>query len=225
MALTKALGGGGGGSGTLTTVKDEGSTLSTAVTSIDFVGAGVTATGTTAVTVTIPSGSGAEVLITETVLGASAATISFSSIAATWRDLRLVLRGRGTTAVNNYCRPRLQMNGDTGSSYDWLRWNVHSSGSERENNTGQTFIDIGILPSSTGPANFQGMTEVRIGNYRGTTFYKPVLYSVIGTAVGEEYGMQGGGWWKSTSAITSLTLILDNGSYDAGAVASLYGIL
>lgn len=46
------------GTGTVTTVKDEGSNLSTAVTSIDFVGAGVTATGTTAVTVTIPGGSG-----------------------------------------------------------------------------------------------------------------------------------------------------------------------
>lgn len=45
MALTKALGGGGGGgTGTLTTVKDEGTNLSTAVTSINVVGAGATAT-------------------------------------------------------------------------------------------------------------------------------------------------------------------------------------
>lgn len=48
--------GSGSGTGTLTTVKDEGSNLSTAVVSVDFVGAGVTATGTTAVTVTIPGG-------------------------------------------------------------------------------------------------------------------------------------------------------------------------
>jgi hypothetical protein len=38
------------------TVKDEGANLTTAVTSIDFVGAGVTATGGAAVTVTIPGG-------------------------------------------------------------------------------------------------------------------------------------------------------------------------
>lgn len=49
---------GASGAGTITTVKDEGSTLSSAVTDIDFVGAGVTATGTTSVTVTIPGGSG-----------------------------------------------------------------------------------------------------------------------------------------------------------------------
>ena len=44
-----------GGGGSALTVEDEGTPLSAAVTSIDFVGAGVTATGTTAVTVTIPS--------------------------------------------------------------------------------------------------------------------------------------------------------------------------
>jgi hypothetical protein len=47
----------GGGS---ITVQDEGSTLTTSLTSLDFVGAGVTATNTVgAVTVTIPGGSGA----------------------------------------------------------------------------------------------------------------------------------------------------------------------
>lgn len=43
------------------TVKDEGSALATAATSIDFVGAGVTATGTGAAkTVTIPGGAPTE---------------------------------------------------------------------------------------------------------------------------------------------------------------------
>jgi hypothetical protein len=46
-----------GGGGSLT-VQDEGSTLSTAVTTINFTGAGVTATGTTTVTVSIPGGGG-----------------------------------------------------------------------------------------------------------------------------------------------------------------------
>jgi hypothetical protein len=55
MPINQPAGGaGGGGSGTTTTVKDEGVNLSTAVVSIDFVGDGVTATGTTAVTVLIP---------------------------------------------------------------------------------------------------------------------------------------------------------------------------
>ncbi len=49
-------GGGGGGGGAALAVKDEGSTLDSGVTSIDFVGAGVTASNVGhAVTVTIPS--------------------------------------------------------------------------------------------------------------------------------------------------------------------------
>jgi hypothetical protein len=46
---------GGGGGGSAITAKDEGTTLTTAATSFDFVGAGVTATNTGgAVTVTVP---------------------------------------------------------------------------------------------------------------------------------------------------------------------------
>lgn len=58
----------GGGSGTMTTVKDEGVNLSTAVVSLDFVGVGVTATGTTAVSVLIPGA------ISGTLAGRPAAT-------------------------------------------------------------------------------------------------------------------------------------------------------
>ena len=50
----------GEGGGSLT-VQDEGSTLSAAVTSINFTGAGVTATGTSSVTVNVPAGSGGNV--------------------------------------------------------------------------------------------------------------------------------------------------------------------
>jgi hypothetical protein len=56
MTLTKIL---GGVSGSALTVKDEGTTLSAAVTSVNFVGAGVTATNVGgAVTATIPGGAG-----------------------------------------------------------------------------------------------------------------------------------------------------------------------
>jgi hypothetical protein len=48
----------GGGGGSLT-VQDEGGTLSTGVTTINFTGAGVTATGTTTVTVNVPGGGAA----------------------------------------------------------------------------------------------------------------------------------------------------------------------
>ena len=45
-----------GGGGSSITVKDEGSTITTALTTLDFVGAGVTVTGGATATVTIPGG-------------------------------------------------------------------------------------------------------------------------------------------------------------------------
>lgn len=57
---THVISHGGGGSGSALEAKDEGVSLDTAVTSIDFAGAGVTASAVGhAVTVTIPSGGGA----------------------------------------------------------------------------------------------------------------------------------------------------------------------
>lgn len=57
-----------GGSGTITT-KDEGSTLSTTVTTLDFVGAGVTASGAGATTtVTIPGGGGGSATVSQTTI-------------------------------------------------------------------------------------------------------------------------------------------------------------
>lgn len=56
-AGTTWYGGWWGGAGSSLTIKDEGSSLATAATSIDFVGAGVTASGVLAAkTVTIPGG-------------------------------------------------------------------------------------------------------------------------------------------------------------------------
>jgi hypothetical protein len=58
------------------TVKDEGTNLSTAVTSIDFVGAGVTATNSSgAVTVTIPGGGGSTSSSSYTLPTASSSTL------------------------------------------------------------------------------------------------------------------------------------------------------
>ena len=67
--LTAASSGSGGG----ITVQDEGSALSTAATTLDFVGAGVTASGTGASkTITVPGGGGAYEYVSKTTISSSA---------------------------------------------------------------------------------------------------------------------------------------------------------
>jgi len=70
--------GGGSGGGTTITTKDEGSTLSTGVTTLDFTGAGVTASGAGATTtVNIPGGGGG---MTHTYVGYNTAGSSSESM-------------------------------------------------------------------------------------------------------------------------------------------------
>lgn len=228
MALTKSLGGGGGGgSGTVTTVKDEGTNLSTAVTSIDFVGAGVTATGTTAVTVTIPGGSGAQTLISEQTPSGTG-TVTFSSISSSYRDLRVVVRGRGSqsAAATNVT---LRFNSDTGANYDWEINEVSGSATNSiGQNFAQTSLHIGYVAAATAPANVADACEAQIADYRGTTFQK-VIHSrsaaKTSTSSGGLFLSMFAGFWRSTSAITQIDVILASGTFVSGSVVSLYGIL
>jgi hypothetical protein len=165
----------------------------------------------------------AERLITETVVGVAVSSITFSSIAATYRDLRLVIRSRGTVASVT-CRPRLQMNADTGNNYDWSHRFIAAATGGEEGGTGVAFMELAIFPGASATAGFVGAAEARIFNYRDTSLFKTITGQSFGSN-GTAYCTIGGGQWKSASAITSLTLILDAGNFAIGTVASLYGIL
>lgn len=110
---------GGGGSGTLTTVKDEGVNLSTAAVSMDFVGAGVTATNVgPAITVTIPGGSGggatADILANRPAAGpsndghifyATDVDLWYISDGATWTTV-VIDHGTGLTGLSDDDHPQ-----------------------------------------------------------------------------------------------------------------------
>jgi len=83
-----------GGGGSALTVQDEGSTLSTAVTLINFTGAGVTAAGTSSVTVNVPAGSGGNV---------SNSGTPTSGQAAEWTSAT-VIQGVAVTGTGSYVK-------------------------------------------------------------------------------------------------------------------------
>lgn len=223
MALTKAL---GGGSGSALTVKDEGVSLSAAVASIDFVGAGVTATGTTAVTVTIPT---AVVLISENVLGGTAASVSFTSIAATYRDLRVVVRGRGDKAAT-FADVFMRVNNDSTAIYDYELTDANNTTISGSGNVAQTSWHVGWIAASTGASGQTGVCDTTIYDYRGTTFHKAyfsrgaIKTSTGAPAASNLFLRHHGGWYRSTSAITRVDVFPDTGNFIAGTVVSLYGL-
>ena len=70
IEITTIAGANGGGGGSALTIKDEGSNISTAATSIDFVGSGITATNSgNAITVTVPGTSNTTIRAQSMVMG------------------------------------------------------------------------------------------------------------------------------------------------------------
>ncbi len=87
---------GGGGGGTTITVKDEGVTQSTTVTTLDFVGAGVTASGAGATaTITIPGGGGGSTITVQD----EGVTTSSTVTTLNFVGAGVVASGAGATAT------------------------------------------------------------------------------------------------------------------------------
>jgi len=158
-----------------------------------------------------------EVAIATTTLGTATATITFSSIPATYTDLRLVwVMGNSSFATN-----RIQFNGDTSSNYSDTRiyGNGSNAGSYRYTNSTNISLEDGSAPNTP-----RELITVDIFSYTGST-NKTVLATISNDANGGGTVDRVVGLWRNTSAITSLVLSSAAGNFVAGTTATLYGIL
>jgi hypothetical protein len=169
------------------------------------------------------SASPAMVLISEQTPSGTG-TVTFSSIPATYRDLVLVVRGRGTDAALNV-NINVRFNNDSSAIYDrqFIRGAgaTASAGESLATTSAQTnFIAGG------GPANAADAVEYTIFNYQDTTFQKTWQANggwKTGTASTNINHLTISGWYRSTSAINRVDAILSAGNFASGSVVSLYG--
>jgi hypothetical protein len=177
----------------------------------------------------VQGGGGAEVLITETALSGTAASVPFSSIPATYRDLRIVVRGRSDAAGVNNVDLRMQFNGDTGANYDSV-FTINNNSNTFFNGEiiAGTYGYMGQVSAATAPSGVPGVSEIRVYDYRGTTWNKEWQAHCAtkrAASTGNLFNFHTSGQWRSTAAITSLTVLPSAGNFIAGTVVSLYGIL
>jgi hypothetical protein len=172
-------------------------------------------------------GSGAMVpLFTIGPLTTAQATIAFASIPQTgFRNLRLVISGRGTVAANNVTIG-VQFNGDTGANYDYTTSNfAASSSSGGAQATAATSAQIAWLAAASSSAGISSGADVLIRNYRGTDLHKE--FSGVGSLKYSTTPLLGNpmfaGFWRSTAAINSIVLTPSSGNFDVGTYACLYG--
>lgn len=150
-------------------------------------------------------------------LGSSAASVTFSSIAAgLYRDLVLVCQVK--TVANNTLIMRL--NGDTSTSnYPRLVMlgNGSSTSSYATTNDGFIVITDGAGTSST----TDSIIQLNFMDYAATDKHKTIL-SRFNRADAETVAMASR--WASTSAITSIVVSTYSSSIAAGSTFALYGI-
>ena len=156
--------------------------------------------------------------IATTTLAATNSTITFSSIPATYTDLRLIVTGTATAALT----PRIRFNGDTATNYSYtvLYGDGTSALSTRGANTAFISGTYNTGWSSTIPA----FLTVDVFSYAGST-YKTTLNTVSIDLNGSGSVERLVGLWRSTSAITSMTLVTSTSTFAIGTTATLYGIL
>lgn len=159
--------------------------------------------------------------IQSTTLGSASSTITFSSIASTWTDLRLVLVA-STTGTSDYDL-KLNFNSDTATNYS--RTGIDAIGStiyvfRNSNQTSLSYVYVlGIDPT---PA----LITYDIFSYAGGT-YKTTLITASHdvNSAGNNTVNRTVGLWRSTSAITDILLTASGTTFATGTTATLYGIL
>ena len=160
------------------------------------------------------------------VTSSSQATITFSSIPSTHKDLRIVLQGRDTATGTGLTTPRMKINSDgTAANYTASQYFEVFGGSTAQGTDAATTngCSLGQVPGSSGNANAVGMLDIVIPNYTGTTFHKTVKCHSFAVYSSTIYEMRAFAW-KSTSAITQIDIRAGTTAFVDGTTATLYGL-
>jgi len=154
--------------------------------------------------------------IATTTLGSAASTITFSSIPATYTDLRVVVNV--ITAGNDDMRIRVNSSA-TGYSNTSISGTGATAGSNSSTSANEWYPSSGFDAAN----NFRLYT-MDFFSYAGST-NKTMLLESSGDKSGSGIVARQVCLWSNTSAINRLDLVTPGGSnFNTGTTATLYGI-
>ncbi len=163
-------------------------------------------------------------LISSNVLTSSAASVTFSSIPATFTDLVLRTSVR-SNATGTFDILNIQVNSITGN-YSFTRLSGSGSAAASNNGTGfSAYYDRFTINGDTATSNTFGSSEFYIPNYSGSANKVASSFGVSETNATTSYMAVNAHLLSDTSAITSLVLTPNNGTnFVSGSSFYLYGI-
>jgi hypothetical protein len=159
-----------------------------------------------------------EAIATVTVTGATAASIDFSSIPATYTDLLLSY----STRQNAGNAPSLLVKFNNSSSNFTSRF-LQGSGSSASSGTSPSNYAGNSDGSSNTASTFANGT-MYIPNYAGSTYKSYSVDDVQENNATEAYATLIAGLWSQTAAINQITLYNASNLFIQYSTATLYGI-
>ena len=152
-------------------------------------------------------------------LGSAASSMTFSSIPSTYTDLRLVTVFRNTTSAADSW---LNFNGvTTGLLYSYQRLQGNGSTASAQNSVDNPGYPI--TPNGQALSPNWSMTTLDLFSYAGST-NKSCLINTSIDLNGSGSTIFYAGLFRSTSAITSLSIYTNTANFAIGSTATLYGI-
>ena len=167
-------------------------------------------------------------LISSNVLSSPAASVTFSSIPATYTDLVLRISARGSgNSVNIY--HLVTYNGSATGYSDTLLYkdgtNVTPQSQRGTGGAWYSYAGIGLpLPASQSTASTFDSTEIYIPSYTASQYKPASVFGVQETNSTTQYMAIDASLWSNTSAITSITITCGDQNYVSDSSFYLYGI-
>jgi hypothetical protein len=157
--------------------------------------------------------------IATTTLGTAAASYTFSSISGSYTDLVLIAT-TNTTGVAGDDDLYMRFNGDTGSNYSWTRLFGNGTSAASSRGTSTVYCRVGNSAGTSATTTFP-TTIINIMNYSNATTNKTAISRGNNSAVAAETIVS---MWRSTAAITSITILPQTANLRIGTTFTLYGI-
>jgi hypothetical protein len=162
----------------------------------------------------------------ETISG-NLSAYTFSNIPATGRHLEIIASLRSTASAES-TQLRCRCNGDTGSNYNFLNWDVAKGVSLSDIIESESFavaqMELGLIQAANGQANIYSPVRVYTPDYLGSHFKRfrfngarveSLVFKFTFTQVGQ-------GIWKDTSEIDEISIFPASGNFTGSSQASLY---
>lgn len=164
--------------------------------------------------------------IASTTLGSNTATITFSSIPATYEHLQLRIYARTNASGTNNGNLCLRFNSDTGSNYAQHELRGNGTSVTAGGYTSQTHAFAGYITAASAGSNIFGVCLVDIVDYASTNKYTTVRSlngnDTNGAGIVSFYSSL----WLNTAAVSTIDVKMFSASDSmvTGTVVSLYGL-